>query len=43
LVCIQFCWIVLWKSFPEQFSSYFSDAHRISEIYFGVLVLFPIV
>jgi hypothetical protein len=33
---------VFWKIFPEHFSSYFSEAQIISEIYFGILVLFPI-
>jgi hypothetical protein len=31
------------EEFLEQFSSHFSDAQRISEVYFGVIVLFPIV
>jgi hypothetical protein len=31
------------EELSKKFSSYFSDDQRISEIYFGVLVLFPIV
>jgi hypothetical protein len=31
------------EELSRTFYSYFSDAQRISEIYFGVLVLFPIV
>jgi hypothetical protein len=40
---IQLCWIVFSKIFPEHFTSYFSETQRISEDYFGALVLFPIV
>jgi hypothetical protein len=37
---VQLCWILFWKSFPEHFTSYFSEFQRISEDYFGALVLF---
>jgi hypothetical protein len=34
---------MLGKSFPEHFTSYFSETQRVFEEYFGALVLFPIV